>query len=300
MANVLDLRRRIRSVKNTRQITKAMKMVSAAKLRRAQERAMQARPYAQMLTNVLESLVRRTDLLNEETGEIMHPLLIEREEKSVLVVVIAGDKGFAGGFNSNIGKAAQHFIDERRARGENVDLEPVGKKAIGLYKRKYPAAEYEHREEHYDNDLSRHIEDIRHRKAPVEVAFEHIDLLVRANVEDISKMAHSIIGRYERAEIDAVYIVYNEFKSVIQQRVVVEKLLPIRKLGEHEITAAEVMTRRGEGSGGQGCADRWDLDQRAGRDGDRGGGEEVRNLPRWITSTTRLRSVCSATSCRGM
>ena len=96
MASVLDLRRRIRSVKNTRQITKAMKMVSAAKLRRAQERALQARPYAQMLSNVLESLVRRTDLYNESTGEILHPLLVEREEKSVLLVVIAGDKGFAG------------------------------------------------------------------------------------------------------------------------------------------------------------------------------------------------------------
>ena len=89
MANVLDLRRRIRSVKNTRQITKAMKMVSAAKLRRAQERAMQARPYAQMLTNVLESLVRRADMYDDETGEIVHPLLVEREEKNVLVVVIS-------------------------------------------------------------------------------------------------------------------------------------------------------------------------------------------------------------------
>ncbi len=242
MANVLDLRRRIRSVKNTRQITKAMKMVSAAKLRRAQERAMQARPYAQMLTNVLESLLRRADLFDESTGDVRDPLLMEREEKSVLVVVIAGDKGFAGGFNSNIGKAAQRFMDERRGRGQNIDLEPIGKKAIGLYKRRYPAAEYEHKEELYDNDLAKHIEDIRHRKAPIEVAAEHPDLLLRANVEDISAMAHSIIGRYERAEIDAVYIVYNEFKSVIQQRVVVEKLLPIRKLGEHEITAAEVMT----------------------------------------------------------
>lgn len=242
MANVLDLRRRIRSVRNTRQITKAMKMVSAAKLRRAQERAMQARPYAQMLTNVLESLVRRTDLLDEATGNVMHPLLVEREEKCVLVLVIAGDKGFAGGFNANIGKAAQRFIDERRARGQNVDIEPVGKKAIGLYKRRYPAAVYEHKEELYDNDLAKHIEDIRHRKAPVEVAAEHPDLLVKANIEDISAMAHAIIQRYECAEIDAVYIVYNEFKSVISQRVVVEKLLPIRKLGEHEITAAEVMT----------------------------------------------------------
>src|SRR5579859_5753056 len=113
MANVLDLRRRIRSVKNTRQITKAMKMVSAAKLRRAQERALLARPYAQMLANVLDSLVRRTDLYNEQSGEILHPLLVEREEKNVLLIVIAGDKGFAGGFNSNIGKAAQKFINER-------------------------------------------------------------------------------------------------------------------------------------------------------------------------------------------
>ena len=94
MANVLDLRRRIRSVKNTRQITKAMKMVSAAKLRRAQERAMLARPYAQMISNVLESLVRRTDIYNGEAGDILHPLLVEREEKNVLVVVVAGDKGF--------------------------------------------------------------------------------------------------------------------------------------------------------------------------------------------------------------
>lgn len=242
MPSVLDLRRRIRSVKNTRQITRAMKMVSAAKLRRAQERALQARPYAQMLTNVLESLVRRTDLYNEQSGDIMHPLLVEREEKNVLVIVVAGDKGFAGGFNSNIGKAAQKFIDERSARGENIDLEPIGKKAIGLYKRRYPAAVYEHKEELYDNELARHIEDIRHRAQPIEVAAEHPDLLVKADIAHVSELGRSIIERYERAEIDAVYIVYNEFKSVISQRVVVEKLLPIRKLGTHEITASEEMT----------------------------------------------------------
>jgi F-type H+-transporting ATPase subunit gamma len=242
MPNVLDLRRRIRSVKNTRQITRAMKMVSAAKLRRAQERALQARPYAQMLTNVLESLVRRTDLFDEATGDILHPLLVEREEKNVLVVVIAGDKGFAGGFNSNIGKAAQRFIDERLGMGQNVDLEPIGKKAIGLYKRKYPAAVYEHKEELYDNELARHIENIRHRAQPIEVAAEHADLLIKGDIGPVSEMAYSIVDRYERAEIDAVYLVYNEFKSVISQRVVVEKLLPIRKLGTHEITASEEMT----------------------------------------------------------
>jgi F-type H+-transporting ATPase subunit gamma len=242
MANVLDLRSRIRSVKNTRQITKAMKMVSAAKLRRAQERAMSARPYAQMLTNVLESLVRRSNLFDEATGDVMHPLLVEREEKNVLMLVIAGDKGFAGGFNSNIGKAAQKFIDGHRAKGDNVDLEPVGKKAIGLYKKRFPAAVYEHKEELYDNDLAKHIEDIRHRAAPIEVAAEHPGLLLKTEIGEVTKVANSIIDRYERAEIDAVYIVYNEFKSVISQRVVVEKLLPIRKLGSYDVTAAEEMS----------------------------------------------------------
>ena len=242
MANVLDLRRRIRSVKNTRQITKAMKMVSAAKLRRAQERAMQARPYAQMLANVLESLVRRTDLYNEETGEIVHPLLVEREEKTVLLLVIAGDKGFAGGFNSNIGKAAQRFIDKRAGDEQNVDLEPIGKKAIGFYKKKYAAANYEKTEEKYDNDLSTHYETIRHRANKIEVAAEHADLLLKASFDAVTEVSRSIISRYERAEIDAVYLVYNEFKSVIQQRVVVEKLLPIARIGAHEITSFEEMT----------------------------------------------------------
>jgi F-type H+-transporting ATPase subunit gamma len=255
MANVLDLRRRIRSVKNTRQITKAMKMVSAAKLRRAQERAMQARPYAGMLAAVLESLVRRTDLYNEQTGEILHPLLVEREEKNVLILVIAGDKGFAGGFNSNIGKAAQKFIDGHRAKGDNVDLEPIGKKAIGLYKRKYPAAVYEHTEELYDNDLSKHIEDIRHRAAPIEVAAEHPSLLVKSEFNDVAEVARSIVARYERAEIDAVYIVFNEFKSVISQRVVVEKLLPIRKLGSYDVTVMEEMSAEQKEAAGRAAAE---------------------------------------------
>ncbi len=203
---------------------------------------MQARPYAQMLLNVLESLVRRTDIYNEETGEILNPLLIEREEKNVLVVVIAGDKGFAGGFNANVGKAAQKFINARTALGQNVDLEPIGKKAIGMYKRRFPAANYEKTEEHYDNDLSTHYETIRHRAQQVEVAAEHPDMLLKSNFEDVAGMARSIVERYERSEIDSVYIVYNEFKSVLSQRIVVEKLLPIRRLGAQEIESAEEMT----------------------------------------------------------
>jgi F-type H+-transporting ATPase subunit gamma len=237
MANVLDLRRRIRSVKNTRQITKAMKMVSAARLRRAQERALQARPYAQMISNVLESLVRRTD-----QTDVMHPLLVEREEKNVLVLVIAGEKGFAGAFNSNITKAAHSFINERRAQGQNIDIETVGRKARDLVAKKYPAAVYEKKEEHYDNDLATHYEVIRHRTQPIEVTGDHGTLLQKVDINDVSDLARSIVDRYTRAEIDAVYLVYNEFKSVIAQRVVVEKLLPIRKLGSHEITVAEEMT----------------------------------------------------------
>jgi F-type H+-transporting ATPase subunit gamma len=237
MANVLDLRRRIRSVKNTRQITKAMKMVSAARLRRAQERALQARPYAQMISNVLESLVRRAD-----QTDVMHPLLVEREEKNVLVVVVAGDKGFAGAFNSNITKAAQSFISERSAQGQNIDIEPIGRKARDLVAKKYPAAVYEKKEEHYDNDLATHYEVIRHRAHPIEVTGEHGTLLQRVDIGEVSDLAKSIVDRYTHAEIDSVYLVYNEFKSVIAQRVVVEKLLPIRKLGSHEITVAEEMT----------------------------------------------------------
>src|SRR3974377_1076162 len=111
MANVLDLRRRIRSVKSTRQITKAMKMVSAAKLRRAQERALAARPYAQMISSVLESLPRRIEIFDPESGNLRHPLFITRPEKRALLIVISGDKGFAGAFNANILKAALQFID---------------------------------------------------------------------------------------------------------------------------------------------------------------------------------------------
>lgn len=242
MANVLDLRRRIRSVKNTRQITKAMKMVSAAKLRRAQEHAMQARPYARMLTNVLQSLVRRSDLYNEETGDILNPLLIEREEKNVLVVVVAGDKGFAGAFNSNILKAAQNFITDRRAKGQSIDIEPIGRKSRDTFRKRYPEAVYERTEEHYDNDLSTHFETIRHRAEPIEVTGDHPGLLAKPEFSEISKVSQSILERYERAEIDAVYLVFNEFRSVIAQRVIVEKLLPIKKLGVPETTESHEMT----------------------------------------------------------
>ena len=140
MANVLDLRRRIRSVKNTRQITKAMKMVSAAKLRRAQERALSARPYAKMITSVLESLTRRVDLFDERTGNLRHPLFITRPEKRVLLIVISGDKGFAGAFNANILKTAFQFINGNPDK--EIDVEAVGRKGRDMMRRRYPAAVY--------------------------------------------------------------------------------------------------------------------------------------------------------------
>ncbi|MGB7355511.1 MAG: F0F1 ATP synthase subunit gamma, partial [Acidobacteriaceae bacterium] len=140
MPNVLDLRRRIRSVRNTRQITKAMKMVSAAKLRRSQERAVAARPYAAMLASVLESLKRRAEIYDPETGEVRHPLLLTRPEKRILLVVISGDKGFAGAFNNNIFKAAANFILENDRK--QIDIEAIGRKGRDLFRRRYPTAQF--------------------------------------------------------------------------------------------------------------------------------------------------------------
>jgi F-type H+-transporting ATPase subunit gamma len=119
MPNVLDIRRRIRSVRNTRQITKAMKMISAARLRKAQDRALSARPYAQMLTHVLESLVSRAEVYDPETGEPRHPLLARRPEHHILLIVVTGDKGLAGAFNANILKAASRFIASKQ--GKNIE-----------------------------------------------------------------------------------------------------------------------------------------------------------------------------------
>jgi F-type H+-transporting ATPase subunit gamma len=231
MANVLDLRRRIRSVKNTRQITKAMKMVSAAKLRRAQERALAARPYAKMITSVLESLTRRIDIFDPETGNLRHPLFASRPEKRVLIIVISGDKGFAGAFNANILKTAFQFIAGNPDK--QIDIEAVGRKGRDQMRRHYPAAVYS---EHTDENG--HTIKTRERKAPVEVTGDHPGMLLKLENSRVFDLAQSVIARYTHEEIDAAYIVYNEFKSVIQQRLVVEKLLPLLKIGIPQITGA--------------------------------------------------------------
>ena len=231
MANVLDLRRRIRSVKNTRQITKAMKMVSAAKLRRAQERALSARPYAKMITSVLESLTRRVDLFDEQTGNLRHPLFVTRPEKRVLLIVISGDKGFAGAFNANILKTSFQFISGNPDK--EIDVEAVGRKARDMMRRRYSAASYSEQ-----TDANGHVIQARDRKAPVEVAGDHPGMLLKLEQSRVFELAESVISRYVHEEIDAAYIVYNEFKSVIAQRLVVEKLLPLMKIGIPQITGA--------------------------------------------------------------
>src|SRR5277367_3247677 len=139
MPNILDIRRRIRSVVNTRQITKAMKVVSAAKLRRAQDRALSARPYALMLTNVLKSLVARAEIYDPETGEPKHPLLAQRPEKTILLIVVTGDKGLAGAFNANILKMASKFIATTIAckPDVNIDIECIGRKGRDFMRRRY-------------------------------------------------------------------------------------------------------------------------------------------------------------------
>ena len=232
MANVLDLRRRIRSVKNTRQITKAMKMVSAAKLRRAQERALSARPYARMITSVLQSLKRRVDIFDEKTGNLAHPLFLTRPEKRILLIVVSGDKGFAGAFNSNIAKIAFQFI---AGNGDKqIDIEAVGKKSRDAFRRRYPDAVYVEKADEHGT-----VRNIREpRKSEVELTGDHPGMLLNLQASRVEELAHNIISRYVHEEIDAAYIVYNEFKSVISQRLVVEKILPLIEVGKQQITGA--------------------------------------------------------------
>ena len=218
-------------MKNTRQITKAMKMVSAAKLRRAQERALAARPYARMITSVLESLTRRVDIFDEATGNLRHPLFATRPEKRVLLIVVSGDKGFAGAFNANILKTAFQFINGNPDK--EIDIEAVGRKSRDQMRRHYPVAVYSEKTDELGQKLK-----VRERKAKVEVTGDHPGMLGKLETSRVFALAENIISRYVQLEIDAAYIVYNEFKSVIAQRLVVERLLPIMKIGIPQITGA--------------------------------------------------------------
>jgi len=240
MPNILDIRRRIRSVVNTRQITKAMKVVSAAKLRRAQDRTLAARPYAQMLTNVLKSLVARTEIYDTETGEPKHPLLAQREEKNILLIVVTGDKGLAGAFSANITKAAARFLESKA--GRNIDIEAIGRKGRDFLRRRYPAAPIQTRSLAATEESLETQPESRERAGEIQITGEHVGVLGKLGFSQARDLAQNVIRRYEREEIDSVYLVFNEFKSVIAQRLVVEQILPIEQVGEPAVRLAEEMS----------------------------------------------------------
>jgi len=193
MPSLIDIRRRIRSVKNTQQITKAMKMVSAAKLRRAQERVIAARPYAAMLKRVLSN-VAAAAAGNEEVSNT--PLLKERAEARIQLVVFTSDRGLAGAFNGNLIKAAQRFIEDRP--NVQIELELIGRKGRDFFRRR-----------------------------TYTISGDYIGLLNKPAYTDASGIARKIIDRFANEEIDSVYVIYNEFKSVIAQKLLMEKILPV-------------------------------------------------------------------------
>jgi F-type H+-transporting ATPase subunit gamma len=221
MANVRDIRRRIRSVKNTRQITKAMKMVAAAKLRRAQERALASRPYAQMLANVLMSTVSRAELVNPTTGEPWNPLLANRPEQNILLLLVTGDRGLAGAFNSNVLKATIKFLDF--FKDKNIDILAVGRKGRDFMRRRYPVGK--------TGEAT--------RAGQIQVVGEHLNLLAKVDYEAVSEIADRIAKAYCDEQIDSVYLIFNEFKSVISQRVIAQRILPVQELGRREVALAE-------------------------------------------------------------
>jgi F-type H+-transporting ATPase subunit gamma len=200
MPSLIDLRRRVRAVKNTQQITKAMKMVAASKLRRSQERILSARPYAVQMQHVLRGLASRVD-------EELHPLLTVRHRGAgsrTLVIVVTGDKGLCGSFNTNVVKGAATFV---LASPEPCVLGLVGRKGRDFFGRRgYP------------------------------VMFEQVGIFQKLAYENAQQIAGLAIDAYTSEQVDRVVLVYNEFKSVISQRVVVDQLLPIAR----EDVAAEV------------------------------------------------------------
>jgi F-type H+-transporting ATPase subunit gamma len=240
MASVLDLRRRIRSVKSTRQITKAMKMIAAAKLRRAQERALAGRPYANMLASVIRSLMRHIELYDPETGDVRHPLLLAREEKNAMLIVVSGDKGFAGGFNGNITKAAFQFIGEHGQ--ENIDIAAIGRKGRDLFRRRYTVAEFVDDNDGQDGETAPDGKRRAERKSQIEVVGDYPGMLDKPSFDQVALLAREVVHRYMEEELDAVYLTFNEFKSVMAQRVVVERILPIVEVGQRDIKQAEEMT----------------------------------------------------------
>jgi len=201
MPTLLDFRRRIRSVKNTQQITRAMKFVAAARLRRAQEAALAARPYAKELARVLRSIMSRID-------QPEHPLLAHRPEERILVIVLTGERGLAGAFNSNILRKANEFF--RPNRGKKLSVIPVGKKGRDALK-----------------------------KAGFRFPAEYVNVLAQVNFGTARDIASVVTDLYAKEEADAVYIVFSEFKTVMTPNLVLEKLLPVEAMRADEESASE-------------------------------------------------------------
>jgi len=195
MPSLIDLRRRIRSVKNTQQITKAMKVVSAAKLRRAQDRVLSARPYAQIIRRMLVNVAQAAAEVHQDEGM---ELLAVRPEKRIQLLVITADRGLAGAFNSNVIRAAQRFMLDHS--GAEVQLELVGRKGRDFFRRRHATV---------TGDYSTLFQ-----KAP--------------RLEDALEIAHKVTERFRKAEIDAVYLVVNDFKSMMASRLVVSRVLPVQ------------------------------------------------------------------------
>jgi F-type H+-transporting ATPase subunit gamma len=193
MPSLIDIRRRIRSVRNTQQITKAMKMVSAAKLRRAQDRVIAARPYASLIRKVLANLAVAVEA---DERAASNPLLARRPEGHVLLLLFTSDKGLAGAFNANLIKAAQKFMEEHR--DAEVELETIGRKGRDFF-----------------------------RKRGARIVAEHIGILGKPSFEDAAAIARKAIDRFRSGELDAVYLLNNEFKSMVSQRLSVARLLPV-------------------------------------------------------------------------
>jgi F-type H+-transporting ATPase subunit gamma len=194
MPSLIDIRRRIRSVKNTQQITRAMKMVSAAKLRRAQERVIAVRPYAHLLDDVLADLAAAAQA-DPNVGD--NPMLAQREEKRIELLFFTSDKGLAGAFNSNLLKASLRFYSEHP--DAEISLILLGRKGRDFY-----------------------------RKRNATILAEYVNVLNKAQYQDAAEIARGTIERFRNGEIDSVYLLNNEFKSVILQRLSVKKLLPVK------------------------------------------------------------------------
>ena len=202
MPTLLDFRRRIRSVKNTQQITRAMKFVAAARLRRAQEAALSARPYALELARVLRSTMSRID-------EPQHPLLAKRPEERVLAIVLTGERGLAGAFNTNILKKAAEFF--KAHKDKKLSVVPVGKKGRDSLKR-----------------------------AGANILTEYINVLAKVSLATAREISMLVTDLYAKNEIDSVYLVFSEFKSVMTANLAVEKLLPVESVAVAENEAAQV------------------------------------------------------------